>query len=205
MKGGKQNSTTCNTTWKNKGHQKRISYKSDAFVEEYSFTTAATVIKYLQAALALSSQQLTYKYTDPHHVQPRRHHDPDGPHLMQHPHLASHCLGAYKPTELPVLHCVQRYFFSPPPPCPFSAILLNILRRELHREPPTVSRWRPLLDDHTAQETALHSPSLKIFLLKNNGMLWRVCHIIAGMQVEARHTYSNTCGFEKRSLLWKHN
>lgn len=115
MKGGKQNSTTCNTTWKNKGHQKRISYKSDAFVEEYSFTTAATVIKYLQAALALSSEQLMYKHTDPHHVQPRRHHDPDGPHLMQHPHLASHCLGAYKPTELPVLHCVQRYFFSPTP------------------------------------------------------------------------------------------
>lgn len=91
---------------------------------------------------------------------------------------------SYKPAQRPVPHCVC--FFatplpSPPPRSPFSTILLHILRRRaVSRTADCFSQARghcsgaaPL---PTAQETALHSPSLKIFLPQYNGMFGAACH-----------------------------
>lgn len=78
--------------------------------------------------------------------------------LMQSPHLASHCVPSYKPTELPVRYCVKLYFFLPLFSWPFFQHPSAVLRSELQREPPTVPSWWPLLVNPLVQETALHSP-----------------------------------------------
>lgn len=102
---------------------------------------------------------------------------------MQHPHLGL----PLSETPTNPQNCLFPFVFSgvvvflppPPPPVlsPFSAILLDILRPESHREPPTVLRAEAIVRGRAAQETALHSPSLKIFLPQYNGMPGAVCHL----------------------------
>lgn len=84
--------------------------------------------------------------------------------LMQHPHLASHCLPSYKPTELPVLYCVACYFS---PLSLFLAILstsLALPQKRVAERTADCSKVVAIVSYPPVQETALHSP--QIFLLQ---------------------------------------
>lgn len=136
----KKVSTTCNAAWKNKGHQRGSVTKVTHSVRSIHLLQA-TAIKYLQVWLVLCPQsrehtnrQVFFKF-NPMPTSYWRTQRLLWPcyssNLMQHPHLASHCVRSYKLTELPVLHCVERYFF--PPLSLFLAILSTSLRRPQKR------------------------------------------------------------------------
>lgn len=93
-----------------------------------------------------------------------------------------HCLPTYKPTELPVLHCVHCYFSPFLFSWPFFGHPSSVLRSELQKEPPTAPRRGPLLRTLKCRKQ-LCIPQLNISPV-NNSMLLRVCHITEGMHVD---------------------
>lgn len=79
--------------------------------------------------------------------------------LMQPPHLATHCLPSYKPTELPVLHCVKLCFFPFLFSWPFfQHPKLGPQKRAAERTTDRSKVGAIVSQPPPVQETALHSP-----------------------------------------------